>query len=77
MCSRSRSTSFTSVLPETYDVVVTPTEDRAHTIFSEVLDGSGYARGTLALRAERRHPVRKRRPMCHTQRWRSVRCWQQ
>ena len=29
-CSRSRSTSFASVLPETYDVVVTPTEDRAH-----------------------------------------------
>ena len=35
---------------ETYDVIVTPTEDRAYTIFSEVLDRSGYARGTLAPR---------------------------
>ena len=35
---------------ETYDVIITPTEDRAYTIFSEVLDRSGYARGTLAPR---------------------------
>ena len=35
---------------ETYDVIVEPTEDRAYTIFAEVLDRSGYARGTLAPR---------------------------
>src|SRR5712692_9230572 len=35
---------------ETYDVIVTPTEDRAYTLFSEVLDRSGCVRGTLAPR---------------------------
>lgn len=35
---------------ETYDVIVTPEEDRAYTIFSEALDRSGYTRGTLAPR---------------------------
>ena len=36
---------------ETYDVIVTPTEDRAYTVFAESMDRSGYARGTLAPRA--------------------------
>lgn len=50
---------------ETYDVVVTPTEDRAYTIFSEVLDRSGYARGTLAPRPgmTAEVPLRRRRPL--------------
>ena len=47
---------------ETYDVIVTPTEDRAYTIFSEVLDRTGYARGTLAPRAGMTAPIPERRP---------------
>ena len=35
---------------ETYDVVVTPTEDRAFTVMCEAIDRSGYARATLAPR---------------------------
>lgn len=46
---------------ETYDVIVQP-EDRAYTIFSEVLDRSGYVRGTLAPRAGMAAPVPERRP---------------
>jgi len=36
---------------ETYDVIVTPTEDRAFTFMAEAIDRSGYARATLAPRA--------------------------
>ncbi len=36
---------------ETFDVIVTPTENRAYTVFAESMDRSGYARGTLAPRA--------------------------
>ncbi len=51
---------------ETYDVIVTPAEDRAYTVFAESMDRSGYARGTLAPRvgmtaavpALRKRPVR-------------------
>lgn len=46
---------------ETYDVIVTPTEDRAYTIFSEALDRSGYTRGTLAPRPGMSAEVPKRR----------------
>lgn len=35
---------------ETYDVIVTPADDRAYTIFAESLDRTGYVRGTLATR---------------------------
>lgn len=35
----------------TYDVLVTPKDGRAYTIFAESMDRSGYARGTLAPRA--------------------------
>jgi CopA family copper-resistance protein len=35
---------------ETYDVIVTPTEDRAFTLVSEAVDRSGMGRGTLAPR---------------------------
>ena len=50
---------------ETYDVIVTPPEDRAYTIFSEVLDRSGYARGTLAPRPgmSAEIPPRRKRPL--------------
>lgn len=47
---------------ETYDVIVTPTEDRAYTIFSEVLDRSGYVRGTLAPRPGMTAAMPERRP---------------
>jgi FtsP/CotA-like multicopper oxidase with cupredoxin domain len=33
---------------EVYDVIVQPTQDEAYTIFAQSMDGSGYARGTLA-----------------------------
>ncbi|WP_332820291.1 copper resistance system multicopper oxidase [Sphingopyxis sp.] len=36
---------------ETYDVIVTPVEDRAYTLVAEVNDRSGMARATLAPRA--------------------------
>lgn len=32
---------------ETYDVIVEPKDDRAYTIFSQTIDRTGYARGTL------------------------------
>ncbi len=32
---------------ETFDVIVEPRDDRAYTIFSQAIDRSGYARGTL------------------------------
>jgi CopA family copper-resistance protein len=35
---------------ETYDVIVTPQENRAYTLFAQSIDRSGYARGTLAPR---------------------------
>ncbi len=42
---------------ETYDFIVRPPADRAHTIFAESLDRSGYARATLAPRAGMEGPV--------------------
>jgi len=42
---------------ETYDVVVTPSDDQAYTIFAEAMDRSGYARGTLTPRAGLTAPV--------------------
>jgi len=47
---------------ETYDVIVLPDEDRAYTIFSETMDRSGYARGTLAPRAGMSGEIADRRP---------------
>jgi FtsP/CotA-like multicopper oxidase with cupredoxin domain len=35
---------------ETYDLIVTPNQDTAYTIFAQALDRSGYARATLATR---------------------------
>jgi FtsP/CotA-like multicopper oxidase with cupredoxin domain len=41
---------------ETYDVLVTP-KDEAYTLFAQSMDRSGYARGTLAVRAGLSAPV--------------------
>ena len=35
---------------ETYDVIVTPQDDRAYSLFAQSIDRSGYARATLAPR---------------------------
>ncbi len=41
---------FQIAVAETYDVIVTPSEDRAYTIVSEAVDRSGLGRATLAPR---------------------------
>ncbi len=48
---------FQISVAETYDVIVTPKEDRAYTIFAEAMDRSGYTRGTLAPRPGMSAPV--------------------
>ncbi|OYU35074.1 copper resistance system multicopper oxidase [Novosphingobium sp. PASSN1] len=50
---------------ETYDVIVTPAEDKAFTIVGETVDRSGMAIATLAPRAGMRAavPPRRRRPV--------------
>jgi CopA family copper-resistance protein len=47
---------------ETYDVIVTPVEDRAFSIIGEAVDRSGLARATLAPRAGMIAPVPPSRP---------------
>ena len=47
---------------ETYDVIVTPKEDKAYTVFAQSLDRTGYARGTLAPREGMEAPVPPLRP---------------
>ncbi len=42
---------FQIAVAETYDVIVTPTEDRAYTLVAEANDRSGMGRATLAPRA--------------------------
>ncbi len=56
---------FRIAIAETYDVIVTPTEDRAYTLFAETMDRSGYAAGTLAPRAGLTAPLpsRRKRPL--------------
>ena len=39
---------FRLAVAETLDVIVTPEEGRAYTVFAQSMDRSGYARGTLA-----------------------------
>lgn len=41
---------FRISVAETYDVIVTPREDRAYTLFAQSIGRSGYARATLAPR---------------------------
>ena len=50
---------------ETYDVIVRPAGDRAHTLFAEAMDRSGYAAAVLAPRVDMRAaiPARRRRPI--------------
>jgi CopA family copper-resistance protein len=58
---------------ETYDVIVTPPDDRPYTLFAESMDRSGYARGTLAtaeglageIPPRRERPVRSMADMGH------------
>lgn len=52
-------------IAETYDVLVTPDEDRAYTVFAEAMDRSGFARGTLAPSAgmSAEVPTRRKRPL--------------
>ena len=52
---------FRIAVAETYDVIVTPTEDRAFTVFAESMDRGGYARGTLAPRSGMTAPIPARR----------------
>ena len=40
--------AFNIAIAETYDVIVTPSEERAYTIFAQAMDRSGYVHGTLA-----------------------------
>jgi len=47
---------------ETYDVIVTPSEDRAFTLVGEAIDRSGMARATLAPRSGMVAPVPPLRP---------------
>ncbi|EIJ41833.1 copper-resistance protein, CopA family [Beggiatoa alba B18LD] len=47
---------------ETYDVIVTPTEDIAYTIVAEALDRTGFALGTLAPQAGMRGEMPSHRP---------------
>ncbi|WP_136161320.1 copper resistance system multicopper oxidase [Sphingomonas flavalba] len=49
-------------IAETYDVIVTPAEDRAYTLVGESVDRSGMARATLAPRAGVVAPVPPLRP---------------
>jgi CopA family copper-resistance protein len=44
-------------IAETYDVIVTPREAQAYTIFAESMDRSGYARATLAPREGMEGPI--------------------
>lgn len=53
---------FRIAIAETYDVIVTPAEERAYTIFAEAMDRSGFARGTLAPRQGMTGAVPTRRP---------------
>jgi FtsP/CotA-like multicopper oxidase with cupredoxin domain len=47
---------------ETYDVIVTPTDDRPHTIIAESLDREGFALGTLATHIGQKGDMPKHRP---------------
>lgn len=53
---------FQIAVAETYDVIVTPSSDRAFTIFAEALDRSGAARATLAPRLGMSAPIPELRP---------------
>lgn len=48
---------------ETYDVIVTPKDDRSYTLFAESMDRSGYVHGTLATELGREAQVPELRPV--------------
>jgi FtsP/CotA-like multicopper oxidase with cupredoxin domain len=48
---------FRISVAETYDVIVQPPSDRAHTIFAQAEDRTGFARGTLAPRPGMAAPI--------------------
>jgi CopA family copper-resistance protein len=52
---------FRIAVAETYDVLVTPEDDTAYTIFAEAMDRSGYARATLAPREGMEAEIPERR----------------
>ena len=56
---------FQITVAETYDVIVTPTEDRAFTLVAEAIDRSGMARATLAPRPDMSAevPALRKRPL--------------
>jgi CopA family copper-resistance protein len=53
---------FQISVAETYDAIVTPTEDRAYTLMAESIDRSGFCRATLAPRIGMVAPVPPLRP---------------
>ncbi len=53
---------FRIEIAQTVDVIVQPSADQAYTIFTEAMDRSGYARGTLAPRAGMSAVIPRRRP---------------
>lgn len=53
---------FQISVAETYDVIITPTEDRAFTLVAEAIDRSGLGRATLAPRMGMSAPVPPLRP---------------
>src|SRR3546814_3950964 len=53
---------FQISVAETYDAIVTPTEDKAFTLVAESIDRSGLGRATLAPRMGMQAPVPALRP---------------
>ncbi len=53
---------FRIAIAETFDVIVTPSDHSAYTIFAEAMDRSGYARGTLATGPGLASAIPERRP---------------
>lgn len=53
---------FQISVAETYDAIITPTEDRAFTLIAESIDRSGMSRATLAPRMGMQAPVPPLRP---------------
>src|SRR5207248_46385 len=62
---------FRISVAETYDVIVQPRAERAYTIFVQVEDRSGFARGTLAPRPGMTAPIPPMdpRPAAHDDRY--------
>jgi FtsP/CotA-like multicopper oxidase with cupredoxin domain len=53
---------FRIAVAETYDVVVTPEDDKAYTIAAEPIDRTGFALGTLAPQEGMKGPIPAQRP---------------